>query len=306
MKNIAICYGENAIKISDSYCSGHSNHAYSNSSHLMTPSIQNSVTSIYKIKISTENKQFLVRLTWCNPLNRGFSVSIFEFPFSISKFGKSFKLLRKERGARNFEFGSFRFEIIWDLSRAKYDCGPEPISGFYVLVLVNSELSLILGDMEKLESDVKKRVSEARLSEFSLISRCEHFSGNALFSTRARFCETGIYHDILIKCCGEDEMMVNNPVLSVYVDKKNVIEVKRLQWNFRGNQSIFLDGLLVDLMWDVHDWCFGPKSGYAVFLFRTRRGLDSRLWLEEKSFEQNDQEEKVGFSFLICACKKPD
>jgi hypothetical protein len=58
--------------------------------------------------------------------------------------------------------------------------------------------------------------------------------------------------------------------------------VKRLQWNFKGNQTIFVDNLLVDLMWDVHDWFFNPASRYAVFMFRTRNGLDSRLWLEEK------------------------
>ncbi|CAI0454141.1 unnamed protein product [Linum tenue] len=61
-----------------------------------------------------------------------------------------------------------------------------------------------------------------------------------------------------------------------------------MQWNFRGNQTIFVDGLLVDLMWDVHDWFFHPEAttatapAAAVFMFRTRSGLDSRLWPEEK------------------------
>jgi hypothetical protein len=58
--------------------------------------------------------------------------------------------------------------------------------------------------------------------------------------------------------------------------------VKRLQWNFRGNQIIFVDNLLVDLMWDVHDWFFNLASRYAVFMFCMRSGFDSRLWLEEK------------------------
>jgi hypothetical protein len=45
--------------------------------------------------------------------------------------------------------------------------------------------------------------------------------------------------------------------------------VKQLQWNFRGNQTIFVDNLLVDLMWDVHDWFFNPTSRFLhrFFLF---------------------------------------
>ncbi|KAI3447497.1 hypothetical protein Pfo_004162 [Paulownia fortunei] len=301
MKSIGICYSEQAIKVSNSHCSSPSNQAYSSSN--LNPSIQHAVTCIYKVKLSTE-KQFLIRLTWCNLLNQGFSIGFCDYPVSSSKYSENSIIIRHVRGMKTLESCSLRIEVYWDLCRAQYDYGPEPINGFFVLVLVNSELSLILGDMEQ-ELEVKKRISDVQVSEFTLISRSEHLSGNAVYSTRAKFCDMGTCHDILIKCFGEDRTTLKNPILSVYIDKKNVIQVKKLQWNFRGNQTIFLDGLLVDLMWDVHDWFFSPSSGYAVFLFRTRSGLDSRLWLEEKNFEQNEQE-KVGFSLLICACKNPD
>ena len=55
------------------------------------------------------------------------------------------------------------------------------------------------------------------------------------------------------------------------------------------------------LAWDVHNWFFNPASGYAVFMFRTRSGLDSRLWLEEK-IAQKDKD-RVEFSLLIYAYK---
>lgn len=93
-------------------------------------------------------------------------------------------------------------------------------------------------------------------------------------------------------------------MLSVSIDKKMVIRVKKLQWNFRGNQTIFLDGLLVDLMWDVHDWFYnnnGDDSGNAVFMFRTRSGLDSRLWIMEENSKVQDNH--LDFSFMIYACK---
>ncbi|KAL8516852.1 hypothetical protein ACS0TY_015202 [Phlomoides rotata] len=305
MKNIAICYSEHAIKVSDSYCSGPSNTAHT-SSQLITPSsIQNGVSCVYKVKHSSQ-KQFLIRFTWCNRSNRGFCFEISDILLSVPKFSKKFRILHRESGSEVFESSGLRIEAVWDLRRAKYESGPEPVSSFYVAILVHSEVSLILGDLQH-ELETKKRIPDLKLPEFSLISRSEYFSGNSVYSTRVKFSENGRYHDIVIKCCGEEHTTsLRNLMLSVYIDKKSVVQVKRLQWNFRGNQSIFLDGLLIDLMWDVHNWLFNPSSsGYGVFLFRTRKGLDSRLWLEDKNLEHN-QHEKVGISFLICAGKNPD
>ncbi|CAK9168085.1 unnamed protein product [Ilex paraguariensis] len=300
MRNIATCYSQHAIKISDSYCSGPSNQAYLSPN--LTPSIQNAVTCIYRAKHST-HKQFLIRIIWSNLTHQGFSISISDDPSSPSKFSKNSHQLRKIKGTKAFEFRNSKIEVFWDLSKATYDAGPEPINGFYIMVLVNSGLSLLLGDMEE-EPVMKKLISNPPLAKFSLVSRSEQFLGNSLYSTKAQFCENGICHDILIKCIG-DERGSKNSGLSVCIDEKNVIQVKRLRWNFRGNQTIFVDGLVVDMMWDVHDWFFNPASGCAVFMFRTRSGLDSRLWLEEKILEQKE-EDKVGFSLLICACKNPD
>ncbi|KAF6152503.1 hypothetical protein GIB67_023197 [Kingdonia uniflora] len=163
--------------------------------------------------------------------------------------------------------------------------------------MADSELGLILGDLGEEMVYMKFKISSP-IPKFTLVSRKEHYYGNTLYSTRAQFCETGGSHEIVVRCSGDEEAF-KGPVLSVCIDKKKVIRVKKLQWNFRGNRTIFVDGLLVDMMWDVHDWFFNPVSGSAVFMFRTRSGLDSRLWLEEK-LVQKDQE-RIEFSFLICA-----
>ncbi|KAL1549330.1 hypothetical protein AAHA92_17450 [Salvia divinorum] len=286
MKNIAICYSEHAIKVSDSYCSGASNHT-NTSSALSIPSIQTAVTSIYKVKLSNE-KQFLIRIGWCSPsINHAFSIAISDHPFSTFKLSRNFKILRRQRGSENLQSGGLRADVLWDLRRARFESGPEPVAGFYMAVLVNSELALTLGDMEQELIEVRKLGAP----KFSLISRGERFSGGGVYAARGRFSEAGAWHDIVISFSGG--------LLCVNVDGKRVIEVKRLQWNFRGNQSIFLDGLMIDLMWDVHDWLFNPSSGYAVFLFRTRTGSDSRLWLEDTDFH-------LAFSFLVFASKNPD
>lgn len=299
MRDIVSCFSENAVSVSNPSCSSYSNAACINPS--LTPSVQNSVTCVYKITLSTQ-KQVFVTATWCkNNSSQGLSMNFGDGPSSIPPFrlNTNSRLFRKKKGSKLMESNNSNIEVFWDLSNAKYDTGPEPVDGFYVLVMVDSEIGLILGDMAE-EAVTKRFKTATSLAKVSLISRREHCSGNTVYSTKAQFCDTGIAHDILIRCSGENDGL-RSPVLSVSIDKKTVIRVKRLQWNFRGNQIIFVDNLLVDLMWDVHDWFFSPASGYAVFMFRTRSGMDSRLWLEEK-LVQKDQD-RVEFSLLIYACK---
>ncbi|CAL5352654.1 hypothetical protein CsSME_00040529 [Camellia sinensis var. sinensis] len=301
MRDIASCFGECAIQVSDpSSCSSLSNHSFTSPNPI--PSIQNTITCLYKISLSTQ-KHLLITTTWTknNITNQGLTMNFSENPSTAFKLNTNSRLFRKKKGNKAFEFNNSKFEVFWDLSAAKYNAGPEPIAQYYVVVMVDSELGLFLGDLAK-EAITKKLKSGSKLAKFSLISRQEHFSGNTHYSTKAQFCDTGIEHDILI-CCIEENEGLNHPALSVCIDKKTVVQVKRLQWNFRGNQSIFVDGLLVDLMWDVHDWFFNPGFGYAVFMFRTRSGMDSRLWLEEKLVEK--EQGKVEFSLLIYACKNP-
>lgn len=235
-------------------------------------------------------------------MGQGLTVNIGDDPAASFKLlNTNSRFLRKKKGNKVIESANSQIEVFWDLSNARYDSGPEPVEEFYVLVMIDSELGLFLGDMAE-EAVAKKFKTGNVAAKFSLVSRREHCSGNTLYSTKAQFSATGIVHDILIRCSSENEGF-KHPVLSVYIDKKMVMRVKRLQWNFRGNQTIFTDGLLVDLMWDVHDWFFNPASGFAVFMFRTRSGFDSRLWLEEK-MDQKDQD-RIEFSLLIYASKSP-
>ncbi|OVA05936.1 Protein of unknown function DUF868 [Macleaya cordata] len=297
MRDIGSCVSEQVVKISDSSCSNPTNQTCRPPKFI--PSIQNAVTCLYKTKLSTQ-KQLHITVTWCkNPLDQGLSITVGDDPSSTFKINTNSRIFRKKKGTRMFESCNSKIDVFWDLSNARYDSGPEPIDGFYVVIVVDSKLGLLLGDIDE-ETVTKKFKTSISFTQFSLISRREHFSGNTHYSTKAQFCDTGEAHEILIRCGGEDESGFKYPVLSVCIDQKKVIRVKRLQWNFRGNQTIFVDGLLVDMMWDVHDWFFKPATGFAVFMFRTRSVLDSRLWLEEKVHKE---QERVEFSLLIYACK---
>ncbi|CAL1373065.1 unnamed protein product [Linum trigynum] len=339
MRSIATCYSEHATKVSDSYCSGPASSRTSIPHHPIRPA-PSSVTSTYKIIRNTSSPIF-VTVSWsgCGRGGRGFSVSVTDKIKSSACHSpaNSFHQLRKPKGSNEFEACGSRIELLWNLSPAFYETGPEPVSGFYVVVLVDSEPGLFLGDVEEIEDEEgeigfpKLGVNGEKIrlaAELSPVSRIEKFvsggSGHGSYSTRAQFSRVGEMHDVMINFgSGGDRSAAG---MSVWIDGRRVFQVRRLRWNFRGNQTIFLDGIVVDVMWDLHDWSFketwegekeedggGRGGGYtaaatrgaAVFLFRTRSGLDSRLWLDEKILEQKKDPERAEFSLLICACKKP-
>ncbi|CAH9119605.1 unnamed protein product [Cuscuta europaea] len=307
MRDFGSCINEYAVHVSDSYsCAAH----YTNSSCVSTspiPSVQNAVVCVYRAVLST-GRSIPIRVSWCRTAaSDGLTITFGDDPSLAAAFKLSAntRLFRKRKGSKSVEFDRSRVDVFWDLSAARYCAGPEPADGYYVLVMIDSELCLSLGDMAEAAAERKVKTGGAHAAKCALVSRQEHFSGNALYATKAKFCDAGTTHDVIISCYGDDETAAvkHHPILSVTVDKKMVIRVKRLQWNFRGNHTIFVDGLLVDLMWDVHGWFYNSGPGFAVFMFRTRSGIDSRLWLEEKLQRKKKDEDRVDFSFLIYASK---
>ncbi|KAK4779529.1 hypothetical protein SAY87_015635 [Trapa incisa] len=317
MRDIASCISESSVVVSQSAaCTSYSNNGCI--SPALVPSIKNAVTSLYRTTLSSQN-QILITVTWLRTNNGqtltiNFAGSSLDDPPAASfKLSLSSRLLRKKKGSKtvdpSFSNSISPTEVFWDLSNARFNAGPEPSDHFYVVVVVDSEIGLILGDMMSHEAALKRFKLEPVGGKFSLISRRENFSGNTVYTTRARFSDGGPVHDILVHFVAES-VGLKPPALLVYVDRKVAMRVKRLIWNFRGNQTMFIDGLLVDLMWDLHHWFFSPAgSGYAVFMFRTRRGLDGMLWLEEKSESSSPERDEAEdgrvdqFSLLIYASK---
>lgn len=301
MKGITSCYNERAIRISDSYCSGPSRSSHAQA--YLCPkqsnnSVPDSVTSIYKVNL-TSQKNLLITLTWAHKLS-----------FTITINSDSHQFTTNKGTIQAFQSSEFKVQVVWDLQGAKYETGPEPVGGFYVVVLVDSELGIRVGDKEE------EWMEELKVNRSIMVCRSERFCfyGRCVYRTKARFCESGISHEIVIKCVADEDEEEDegskwrDHVLCVCIDKKMRFEVRRLRWNFRGNQAIFVDGLLVDMMWDVHDWVVkGSNDGCGVFMFRTRSGFDSRLWLEDKTkfggHKDHHDDSNIGFSLLIRACK---
>lgn len=288
MKDFASCFSDHAVKVSDTSCSCSSSGGGGDggSSSVIADggsSMLSSITCLYRTRLSTR-KELLLRVTWSKAhASPTLSVGVDE---AASVHANS-QLLRKKKGTRSFVSGSCTIGLHWDVSSANFEASPEPAAGFYVVVVVDSEIALSLGD---LSGDYVMRLEEALpVAESSMVSRREQVIGHATHSTRARFGGEGeTDHEITIACKGDAELWV-------CVDKKRVVHVRDLRWNFRGNQTVFIEGSPVDVMWDVHGWRFGGAAGCAVFMFRARSSLESRLWLEEEG--------APGFSLLIQAFK---
>ncbi|PQQ00452.1 uncharacterized protein Pyn_08143 [Prunus yedoensis var. nudiflora] len=164
-------------------------------------------------------------------------------------------------------------DIFWDLKSAKFNGGTEPKSEYYVAVVCDEEVVLLLGDLKK--DAYRKTGYRPALTDPTLVSKKEHIFGKKKFSTKAKFYERGRLHEIAIECKNRAGSISNGnslngvePELEIRVDGHLVVHVKHLQWKFRGNESIHINKLRIEVYWDVHDWLFSPGLRHALFIFK--------------------------------------
>ncbi|XP_057468460.1 uncharacterized protein LOC130757676 [Actinidia eriantha] len=253
MRDFPSCFGESGVHIADSSCSS------------VTKASQNVVTCVYKCKLLGQS--CLITLTWSKTLmGQCLSVEIDDLlNHCLCKVDVKPSLFSKRKGSKCLELiNSAKIELFWDLSSAGFGSGPEPVEGYYLAVVCEGEMVLLIGDLRR-EASKKTNVTPSP-SNAMLVSKREHIFGKRVFGTRAQFCDNGNVHSLTIEC---DTISVNDPCLVIRVDSKMLMQVKRLRWKFRGNDIIWVDGVPVEVFWDVHNWLFGTVSGRAVFMFQT-------------------------------------
>lgn len=295
MRDFPSCFGENGVQVADSSSSSASRTA------------QNLVTCVYQCRL--RGRSCLITVTWSkNLMGQGLSVGIDDSSNQcLCKVEIKPWLFSKRKGSKSLEVDSSKVDIYWDLSSAKFGSGPEPLEGFYLAVVFDRQMVLLLGDLRK--EAFKKTNASPVYSNADLVSKREHIYGKKVFSTKAQFCDNGQIHDLVIEC---DTIGVNDPCLLVRVDCKTVMQVKRLRWKFRGNHTILVDGLAVEVFWDVHNWLFGASLGSAVFMFKTSA---EKLWASQPLSDPNilpwshsqrfrdSQSQSLGFSLILYAWK---
>lgn len=280
MKDFPSCFGESGVQVADSSSS-------SSPSSISPRHAQNFVTCVYKCKLSSQS--CLITVTWTRSLmGQGLSVAIDDSTHqSLCKVDIKPWLFSKRRGHRNTEVvlnsSSSTVDIYWDLSNARFGQGPEPAEGFYLAVAFERELVLLLGDMKK---EACKKIDAAPATPSCcavLVAKRENIFGKKSYGTKAQFSDRGRAHDVAIEC---DTGGPGDPSLVVRVDDKVVMQVRRLKWKFRGNGTILVDGMPVDVFWDVHNWLFGNSTGNAVFMFHSSM-LREKSWTDQTIFDQS-------------------
>lgn len=299
MRDFPSCFGESGVQVADASCS----------SVIVSKSSQNSVTSMYRCKLF--GKSCLISIVWSkNLMGQCLSVEIDDASHQfICKMDVKPSLFSKKKGSKCLELNSCKIEVFWDLSVAKFLSGPEPLELYYVGVVCKGEMALLIGDLT--EEAFKKSGAVASVSSAKLIAKREHISGKRVFGTKARFCDKGPIHDLKIEC---DTKCSDDPFLVVRVDAKPVMQVQHLRWKFRGNCTILVDEVPVEVFWDVHSWLFGPGVGSAVFMFHTSLAADKLgsspslsdpsvySWTCSGSFKEPKSTE-AGFSLVLYAWK---
>ncbi|KAM6576976.1 hypothetical protein CsatB_028813 [Cannabis sativa] len=297
MRDFPSCFGENGVQVADSSSSSSSKNA------------QNLVTCVYQCRL--RGRSCLITVSWSkNLMGQGLTVGIDDSSnHCLCKVDIKPWLFSKRRGSKSLEAYSSKIDIYWDFSSAKFGSGPQPLEGYYVGVVVDRQMVLLLGDLRK--EAFKKTSATPMPSDAVFVAKKEHIFGKRVFSTKAQFCNNGQIHDLVIEC---DTIGVTDPCLMIRVDGKTLMQVKRLRWKFRGNHTILVDGLAVEVFWDVHSWLFGTSLGNAVFMFKTCLSAEM-LWSSQSladpnalpwSFSQRFSDSKgssLGFSLILYAWK---
>lgn len=297
MRDFPSCFGESGVQVADSSSSSTSRAA------------QNLVTCVYQCK--SRGRSLLVTITWTkNLMGQGLSVAIDDSDNQcLCKVDVKPWLFSRRKGCKNLDSDSSKIDLFWDFSNSKFGQGPEPLKGFYVAIVFNTEMVLLLGDMQK---EAYRKVEDAQIHpNGTFIAKREHIFGKKFYGAKSQFCDKGQVHDISIEC---DTIDLKDPNLVIRIDSKIVLQVKRLRWKFRGNCTVLIDGLPVEVFWDVHNWLFGNGMGNAVFMFETCLSAE-KLWSGHSVFDpavlnwsysqrfRDYQLQGLGFSLILYAWK---
>ncbi|XP_010435360.1 PREDICTED: uncharacterized protein LOC104719196 isoform X1 [Camelina sativa] len=172
-----------------------------------------------------------------------------------------------KKGYKSFEVEGNQVDVYWDFRSAKFNGGPEPSSDFYVALVSEEEVVLLLGDHKK--KAFKRTKSRPALVDAALFYKKENVFGKKSFSTRAKFNDRKKEHEIVV----ESSTGEKDPEMWISVDGIILVQVRNLQWKFRGNQTVLVDKEPVQVFWDVYDWFFStPGTGHGLFIFKPENG----------------------------------
>jgi len=177
-----------------------------------------------------------------------------------------------KKSYKTFEVDGLQIDVYWDLRSAKFSGSPEPCSDFYVALICDEELVLLIGDMTK--KVYKRTKSQPCLADTLLFFKKEHVFGKKSFTTRAKLDKRREDYEIVVE---SSIFGVKEPEMSISIDGIVLIHVKNLQWKFRGNETVLVNKQPIEVLWDVHAWLFlNPGSSHGSFIFKPDQPKDKK------------------------------
>ncbi|XP_043689050.1 uncharacterized protein LOC122640024 [Telopea speciosissima] len=228
---------------------------------------QCTVMCVYLTKIAGMCRN--VTVTWCkNLINHSLNISVDNPGDKETNYTCKIDLkpwhFWSKKGFKSFTVSGKRVDVFWDLRSAKFSGSPEPNGDYYVALVSDEEVVLLLGDSKK--EAYKRTKSRPSLIDAVLICKKENVFGKKCFSTRAKFDERKKEHDIVVE---NSITGPRDPEMWISIDGIVLIHVRNLQWKFRGNETVIVNKTPVQVFWDVHDWLFSSNGlGHGVFIFK--------------------------------------
>ncbi|KGN65893.1 uncharacterized protein LOC101212848 [Cucumis sativus] len=227
---------------------------------------QSTVTCFYQANIAGFWRN--VTVLWCkNLMNHTLTITIQSLQ---GDFHCNYKIDVKpwhfwsKKGFKSIDLDGSQIDLYWDVRSAKFSTGPEPYSDFYVALVSDEEVVLLLGDYKK--KAYKRTKSRPALLDAILIYKKENVFAKKCFSTRAKFDDRRKECDIVVEISTSG---AKDPEMWISIDGIVLVQVKNLQWKFRGNQTVLVNKQSVQVLWDVHDWLFtNPGTGHGLFIFK--------------------------------------
>ncbi|XP_023755904.1 uncharacterized protein LOC111904364 [Lactuca sativa] len=169
-----------------------------------------------------------------------------------------------KKSYKTFEVDSLQIDVYWDFRSARFSSSPEPSSNFYVALICDEEVVLLIGDLEK---KVYKRTKSRPGVDTILFFKKEHVFGKKSFTTKARFDKERKDYEILVESSTSSGS--KDPEMWISIDGVVLIHIRNLQWKFRGNETVLVNKQPIEVLWDVHAWLFlNPGSNHGSFIFK--------------------------------------
>ncbi|KAM7504336.1 hypothetical protein LguiB_003240 [Lonicera macranthoides] len=232
---------------------------------------QNLVTCVHRAKIA--GLYCTITLTWTKSFMKYILfVTVEENNCCTFKIDLSTWQFWARKGVKSFKVDEKRIDVFWDFRSAKFSSSPEPASDYYVALVSDGDVVLLIGDQKKEAFKRIKSKSKASLVDSRLLYKKENVVGKKCFGARSLLGNGKKEHDIHI----ETSFSVNyDPQMWIAIDQTVVVQVMNLHWRFRGNETVIVDDMPVQIFWDVYDWLFngsGSGSGQGMFIFRQGGG----------------------------------